>query len=457
MQILALGIIAFTVFLIVRRYQTQGTLFLAGFALLSLAYVHGLVTGQAVPELEPSRTGWFGFDLFALITESFSKRTVSIGLLIMAAGGFARYMSHIHAATALVKLAIAPVSRISNPYLLLSLAYLTGQSLNVFVPSAAGLAMLLLVAMYPTLVRLKLRPAAVAAVIGTTSCLDLGPASGTANVAAAVAGLEPVIFFVRHQLPVALVVMPVVAILHLLWQRHCDRTEGPAEADLASVLAPPAGEEPEVPRAYALLPLMPLVLLMVFSPLFIDSVRIDVITAMLISLFAGVACEAIRHRSVKQALAGMVPFFTGMGDIFAKVVTLIVAAEIFAMGVKATGLITGLIGLVTTHDLGSFVMTVAMVALIGLTALLTGSGQAALFSFANLIPDAARAMGAQTISMVLPGQLAAGIFRSMSPVSGVIIAVSSAANVSPFAIVKRTSVPMLGAALATILANALIN
>lgn len=457
MQILALGIIAFTVFLIVRRYQTQATLFLAGFALISLAALFSRFSGNPVPGLETSPTGWFGFDLFALVTESFSARIVSIGLIIMAAGGFARYMSHIAAATALVKLAVLPLSRIRNPYILLAFAYAIGQVLNIFVPSAAGLAMLLLVAMYPTLVLLKLRPAAIAAVIGTTACLDLGPASAASNVAAKVSGFEPVVYFVSHQLPVALIVIPVVAILHLVWQRHCDRSEPESPDDAQKGLAPVAADDRSAPRAYAILPLLPLVLLLVFSPLVIDRIRIDVVTAMLISLFAGLACEAVRLRSPKQALAGIVHFFTGMGDIFAKVVTLVVAAEIFATGVKATGLIESLIGTVSAYDLGSFVMILAMVTLIGLTALLTGSGNAALFSFANLIPDAARSMGTETITMMLPSQLAAGLFRSMSPVAGVIIAVASVANTSPFAIIKRTSIPMLGGVIATLLANAILN
>jgi DcuC family C4-dicarboxylate transporter len=38
-------------------------------------------------------------------------------------------------------------------------------------------------------------------------------------------------------------------------------------------------------------------------------------------------------------------------------------------------------------------------------------------------------------------------------VAGVIIAVAGAANVSPFAIVKRTAVPMIGGVIATLVAS----
>ena len=47
MQIIALLIIAVTVFLIARRYQTHATLFLAGFALLTTAHFAKVTTGGA--------------------------------------------------------------------------------------------------------------------------------------------------------------------------------------------------------------------------------------------------------------------------------------------------------------------------------------------------------------------------------------------------------------------------
>ncbi len=223
MQAIALIIIAVTIFLIVKRYQTHATLFLSGFALLATAHFARVWSGAPGPE--ESITGLFAFDLFAMVSEAFSNRVARIGMIIMAAGGFAKYMSAIAASHALVNLSIKPLARISNPYLLLAITYVAGQFLNIFIPSAAGLAMLLLVAMYPTLVKLGIRPVAAAAVIGTTACLDLGPASPAANVAAETIGISPIEYFVRYQLKISAVVVPVVAALHFIWQRWCDRRE----------------------------------------------------------------------------------------------------------------------------------------------------------------------------------------------------------------------------------------
>ena len=451
MQILALIIIAITVFLIAKRYQTHATLFLAGFALLTTAHIAQVrVDGTGAAE---SITGLFAFDLFAMVSEAFSNRVARIGMIIMAAGGFAKYMTSISASTALVNLSIKPLSRVSNPYMLLAITYVAGQFLNIFIPSAAGLAMLLLVAMYPTLVQLGVRPVAAAAVIGTTACLDLGPASPAANVTAEVIGISPIEYFVQYQLKVSAVVIPVVAGLHFFWQRWCDQRE--PEAQSPSVLeVPDVGDSRNsVPAAYALLPILPLVLLFVFSPLLLTAIRLDVVTAMLISLAIGMACESIRHRSLRKGLSGITDFFRGMGEIFSSVVTLIVAAEVFAMGIKATGLIGSLVAIVEGNALGSSVMVLTMVLLLGVAAMLTGSGNAALFSFSGMMPAIAGRMNTPIVSLILPSQFAGGLFRSISPVAGVIIAVAGAAKVTPFAIVKRTSVPMIGGVIATMVAS----
>jgi len=454
MQIIALLIIAVTVLLIARRYQTHATLFAAGFALLTTAYLAGVrVEGAGA---EGSLTGLFAFDLFALVSKVFSTRVAQIGMIIMAAGGFAKYMSAISASTALVNLSIRPLARISNPYFLLAITYVAGQFLNIFIPSAAGLAMLLLVAMYPTLLRLGVRPVAAAAVIGTTACLDLGPASPVSNVAAEVIGISPIEYFVHHQLKVSAVVVPVVAVLHFFWQRRCDRRESIDPAGARLEVPEAAAEQVSVPAAYAMLPVLPLVLLFAFSPLLVTAIELDVVTAMLISLAVGMACEAVRHRSLRTALAGITAFFRGMGDVFSSIVTLIVAAEVFAMGVNATGLITSLVAVVEGNDMGSGVMALTLVLILGLAALLTGSGNAALFSFSGMMPGIAGRMDTSIVSLLLPAQFAGGLFRSFSPVAGVIIAVAGAANVTPFDIVRRTSVPMLGGVIATLAASHLL-
>jgi DcuC family C4-dicarboxylate transporter len=59
--------------------------------------------------------------------------------------------------------------------------------------------------------------------------------------------------------------------------------------------------------------------------------------------------------------------------------------------------------------------------------------------------------------MVLPMQLMAGMGRAISPVSGVIIAVSKAGECLPFEIVRRTLIPSIGGIVTMTLINYLRN
>jgi DcuC family C4-dicarboxylate transporter len=72
-----------------------------------------------------------------------------------------------------------------------------------------------------------------------------------------------------------------------------------------------------------------------------------------------------------------------------------------------------------------------------------GSGNAPFFSFAELIPKIAGDLGVNMLAMLLPLQTMTGLGRTMSPVTGAIVAVAGVANVSPFQIAKRNFIPLI--------------
>lgn len=87
-------------------------------------------------------------------------------------------------------------------------------------------------------------------------------------------------------------------------------------------------------------------------------------------------------------------------------------------------------------------MTTVMIAVVGAVTFLTGSGVGAFAAFAAIGNDISTALGGSTAEFITPMHFASGMFRAMSPVAGVIIAVAGAAGVSPLAIVRRTWIPM---------------
>lgn len=426
-------------YLIVKKYKAQVVLMCGGMILMCFAILFGL--GEILPA--DKSTGWVGFDIFEFIKMVFSSRAADLGLMIMAVGGFARYMDHIGASKTLVNAAIKPLKKIKAPYAMLGFAYIIGQLLNIFIPSASGLGLLLMITLFPILVSLGVSREGATAVIGTTACLDLGPASGNAVLAAKTAGVDIALYFVNYQIPIAVITMLVIAGSHIFMQKWFDKRQPTAElVSEENEVTEKAAMDDIPPFVYILLPLLPLFLILTFSKLVFAGIKMNVVTAMLISLFTAMFFELIRKRDMKTVFANVQVFFDGMGKQFAVVITLIVAGETFAKGLTAVGAIDTIISGAQNSGFGVFTMTTVMVGIIALSAVVMGSGNAPFFAFAALAPKVASSIGVPAVLMLLPMQLVAGIARSVSPITAVIVAVSGVANVSPFDVIKRTAVPM---------------
>lgn len=451
--IIAIAITIIAAWLIIKNYQPQTVLLLAGLALLTITVI--LHPEKSILYGKATTTGSTWLDIFAFAKGSLSTQVAGIGLIIMAAGGFASYMDHIKASNSMVNICIRPLQVIKAPYLILALGYICAQMLHVAISSAAGLAMLLLVTFFPVLVRLGVSKAAAAAMIGLCAFMDLGPAVGTANLAAKHAGMETAVYFAHYQMPVAIAVMLVVSILIYFTAKYYDKKDGHTVV-IQDVSKTNVQEEDAAPTFYALLPIFPVALVLIFSPLVIDTIKIDVVTAMIVGTMLAFVCELIVKRDFRACCKGVQVFFKGMGGMFTSIVSLLVCADIYAQGMQQIGAIDYLLESVQNAGFGFTSMTIVMTLLVGVTAVLTGSGVAAFFSFSGLAPSIASKFGADAVYMILPMQLMAGMGRSISPVAGIIIAVSKAGECSPFMIVRRTLIPALGGIVAMLVTNYLL-
>jgi DcuC family C4-dicarboxylate transporter len=431
--LIGVAVIAVAASMIVRNYQPQTVLLVAGLILLALTSL--LFPDHSILYQKAKSTGWKGFDVFAFVKESLITQMSGIGLIIMASAAFADYMDHVGATATMVRFCIKPLRLIKAPYLILASGYVLGQCLHVAIPSAAGLAMLLLVTFFPMMVSLGVSKPAAAAMIALCSFMDLGPAVGTANLAARTADIPPAVYFVQHQIPVAVWVIGVVVILIFFSARYFDRrSDG---SIFQAQPEPSTGEQirHDVPGFYAFLPLVPIALILVFSPLLVGEVK----------------------RDIRTAFKGFQVFFNSIGSSFAGVVSLLVCADVFAQGLEVVGAVGYLIDAVRNAGFGVNVMAVIMTLMVGVTAMITGSGVAAFFAFSGLTPGIATNFGVSAVSIVLPMQLMAGMGRAISPVSGVIIAVSNAGECLPFEIVRRTIIPSIGGMVTMMLINYLLN
>ena len=408
---IALVVTLWVGYLIYKKYKPQPVLVVGGFILMYIAVIMGY--GKIVAP--KASTGALLFDTFQFMSMTLSSRAAKLGLNIMCVGAFAKYMDAIGASRALVRMTIKPLLKLRSPYLVLALSWVLGLVIGLCINSASGLAMLLMVTVFPILVGLGVSRLAATAAVASTLCFDWSPSDTGTILSAETAGLDPVIYWTDYQVPIVIVAFFVVSALFYFSQKYLDKKAGhvvkPVDVD-----AQEASDDPRdhAPAIYALLPVVPLALILCFSPLWITWIKVNIINAMMIGLAIGMIAEYIRSRNLKEVFAGVQAFFDGMGLQMANVVTLIVAGQVFAQGLMSMGVIDG-------------------------------SGNAPFFAFAALTPAVAQASGIAPVLFLLPMHFAASIARTCSPITAVIVVSSGMGNVSPFDLVKRTFIPMCGA------------
>lgn len=435
--ILSLLFIAVVARLLLKKYHPHAVLLFAGLLMLMVS----IFLKRDLPQLTLP-TGFTGFDLFRFIKESFSDTNAGVGLMIMAIGGFVAYIDKIGASRALVHIAMKPLALFkSRPYLAASLVIPIGQILFVAIPSAAGLSLLLMASLFPILTNLGVSKLSAASVITATTAFGMGPASAITASASSIIEMEAVTYFVNHQILLVLPLSISMMITYYFVNRYYDKKNNHDHSKNNETK-----QAVGAPIIYAIIPVLPIILLIVFSEMFnffATPITLDTTTAMIISLFIALLFELIRTRNLKEVFESLKIFWNGMGNIFKTVVTLIIAADIFAKGLISLGFIDGL--LIVTQNLGlnAVGISIVMAIMIFLASMLMGSGNASFFAFGPLVPKIAAKLGVDSTSMILPMQLSASMGRTVSPVAGVIIAVSEIAGVSTLQIVKRNFIPLV--------------
>ena len=435
--IISLLVIVVSGRLLLKKYNPHAVLLVSGLLMLIIAQV----LNYNLPTLKDP-TGFSGFDLFRYIKESFSKTNAGVGLMIMAIGGFVAYIDKIGASNALVYVAMKPLKFFKKkPYIAASLVIPIGQLLFTAIPSAAGLGLLLMASMFPILVNLGVSRLSAVSVITATTAFGIGPASAITASATNIASVDTILFFLNYQIPLVWPLSIVMMITYYFVNSYYDKKNG-FEKEIEETKE----IELNAPLIYALIPVMPIILLIVFSKIFsIFSIPIslDTTTAMFISLFVALICELVRTKNIKTVFDSLKTFWNGMGNIFKTVVTLIITADIFAKGLICLGFIDGLLDLAQNLGLGAIGIGVVMTAMIFLASMLMGSGNASFFAFGPLVPKIANKLGVESTSIILPMQLSASMGRTVSPIAGVIIATAEIAKVSTIAIVKRNIIPLV--------------
>ena len=361
------------------------------------------------------------------------SRGGDLGMMIMMLCGFAAYMTHIGANDMVVKLASKPLQYINSPYLLMVAAYFLACLMSLAVSSATGLGVLLMATLFPVMVNVGISRGAAAAICASPAAIILSPTSGDVVLAAKAAEMSLIDFAFKTTLPISITAILGMGVAHFFWQRYLDKKENVA------------------PAFYSILPFTPIIGVLIFDGKW--GPQLHIITILVICMLLAAILEFVRGFNTQKVFTGLEVAFRGMADAFAGVVMLLVAAGVFAQGLSTIGFIQSLISIATSFGSASIILMLVLVVLTMLAAMTTGSGNAPFYAFVEMIPKLAHSSGINPAYLSIPMLQASNLGRTISPVSGVVVAVAGMAKISPFEVVKRTSVPVLVGLIIVIIAT----
>ncbi|HIU83767.1 MAG TPA: C4-dicarboxylate transporter DcuC [Candidatus Aphodousia gallistercoris] len=403
----AMVIIALTVVALVKRYETRLVLCVAGLIMCIIS-------------LDPMAA----YNQFAK-----SMTTGNLIQSICSAMGFAFLVSYTKCDIHLVQLLTRPMKKLGL-FIIPCCAILTSV-INAAIPSAAGCAAAVGATLIPLMIRSGITPAgAAAAVLAGTYGSNFNPGGAHPVMISGMAGIEPMEFIIEHSTTYAVLSL-VGAVMITVVEYFLKDHKG--SGDMGEIQTDATGGIDRVNILFAIAPMLPLVLLLLGNT-YVPAIKMGVAQAMLIGVTYTMIVTRVNPQDAFRS------FFDGAGKGYGNVLGIIIAAGVFACGLRETGVVDALIeALKSAGDyarvggaLGTFTMAVLM-----------GSGDAATFAFNEAVTPHAAQLGMTISDLGNTVMCAAQLGRTASPIAGVVILLSGMARVSPIDLVKRTGIPMI--------------
>ena len=210
------------------------------------------------------------------------------------------------------------------------------------------------------------------------------------------------------------------------------RDNKPTAEELAAYSAKEGGAPIEkINFLKALAPLIPLIIL-VLGNKYVPALKMGVAQAMVLgAIFTLLVSWCDPQKFSKE-------FFRGMGNGYGDVMGIIIAAGVFAAGLRSAGLIDTFVALLRDSNeiarwggsLGPWVLGV-----------ITGSGDAATFAFNEAVTPHAADFGMDIPHLGGLAFLTGALGRTSSPIAGAMVVVCGIAMANPIEVAKRTAIP----------------
>lgn len=410
MLIIGAIIVIGVIWLLLKRYESRMVLIAAGILMC-------IIAGKPMASLD-----------------AFAKSMTNAGLItsVCSCMGFALCMKY----TGCDKHLVVMIGKVLKKmgFLLIPGATLATFIINIAIPSAAGCSAAVGVIFIPIMMAAGIHPAMAAAAVksGTYGSM-LNPGLVHNGVIAKLAGVQITEVIAHHMLATVVGVIVAAATLTVIAVLLKENKGYVPEDGVVSE------DDFKINPLYALMPLLPVIILLLGSTGMVAILKMGVPQAMVIGAIVSLAVT--RKDPVKLTKS----FFDGMGDAYANIIGIIISVGVFVAGLNSLGLIKALINWMLNST-----GIVKIAATFGpfLLALISGSGDAATVAFNEAVTPHAVDFGLNTMSMGSMAALGGTLGRTISPIAGATIICAGIAGVDPMEVCKRNALGIVLALLA---------
>ena len=403
MLILGCILVLITLFLLIKRYEARMVLVAAGIIMCACA-------GNPMAALNSFAKGMGS----SMISSACSSM------------GFALVMRFTGCDKHLINFLAKGLTKVH--FLIIPGVVLATFAVNMALPSAAGTAAAAGAIFIPIMMGAGIHPAMAAAAVkcGTYgSMLNPGLAHNPFVAKIAGVGVMDVIAF-HYKANIASLVIAAITITVIAYMTHENKDHFAEGLELE--------ENFKVNYLYALMPIIPIAILLLGATKIVPIFKMGVAQAMIIGCILALAVTRTNPAELTKS------FFDGMGKAYADIIGIIISAGVFVAGMNAMGLVKAF-----TNAMLNNPAIVKIAASVGpfLLGLIVGSGDAATFAFNEAITPHAADFGMTPVQMGSMATLGGTLGRTMSPIAGATIIVAGIAGVNPMEIAKRNALPMV--------------
>lgn len=403
MLILGCILVLITLFLLIKRYEARMVLVAAGIVMCACA-------GNPMAALNSFAKGMGS----SMISSACSSM------------GFALVMRFTGCDKHLINFLAKGLTKVH--FLIIPGVVLATFAVNMALPSAAGTAAAAGAIFIPIMMGAGIHPAMAAAAVkcGTYgSMLNPGLAHNPFVAKIAGVGVMDVIAF-HYKANLASLVIAAITITVIAYMTHENKNHFAEGLELE--------ENFKVHYLYALMPIIPIAILLLGATKIVPMFKMGVAQAMIIGCILALAVTRTNPAELTKS------FFDGMGKAYADIIGIIISAGVFVAGMNAMGLVKAF-----TNAMLNNPAIVKIAASVGpfLLGLIVGSGDAATFAFNEAITPHAADFGMTPVQMGSMATLGGTLGRTMSPIAGATIIVAGIAGVNPMEIAKRNALPMV--------------